>query len=340
MHDAPQVPDSVAADKSRKAAAERNKVVRPAVWADVELKLVPRQPDEEDYGDEQEDNTGALNRPVADPLGLVKVDLREIQTMQLGGLSRAYSSQGKDPSKRSSSVAQPAANTAKRSSTMHTGDFLGIMRRIEGAIKIPGTKKASSSSAQEASSRSAGESEARRSVVSSSGGKGTWGRGGGDEAFDEYGSSEEAGPASILPSDRNFSPSLFLSLVHAKAGIPELKTGLDNLQVILDQQSNMRENLVRTHLGLFIDCVDSIHWLKQYQFESPTEQRFKESLGTRKQDKRRKDESSSASGAGDSSSSTHLGRVDGEQMASYAVLNLAKVKTRSQLLISLIYTST
>ena len=71
--------------------------------------------------------------------------------------------------------------------------------------------------------------------------------------------------ASILPGDKNFSMPTFLSLVHGKTSFDELKTGLDNLKQQLQQQSQRRENLVRTHFGLFVQCADGLEWLKSFR---------------------------------------------------------------------------
>jgi hypothetical protein len=44
-----------------------------------------------------------------------------------------------------------------------------------------------------------------------------------------------------------------------------MKKGLDNLKQHLTQQSKRRENLVRTHFGLFVQCSDGLEWLKSYR---------------------------------------------------------------------------
>jgi hypothetical protein len=75
---------------------------------------------------------------------------------------------------------------------------------------------------------------------------------------------------SIIPSDKNFSTSTFLSLVHGKSDFNELKKGLEHLNEQLQQQSRRRENLVRTHFGLFVQCADGLEWLKAYRQGSKT----------------------------------------------------------------------
>jgi len=60
---------------------------------------------------------------------------------------------------------------------------------------------------------------------------------------------------SVVPSDRSFSTSLFLTIVHGSISFNQLKHGLLHLQENLAQQSSRRENLVRTHLGLFVQVI-------------------------------------------------------------------------------------
>ncbi len=70
---------------------------------------------------------------------------------------------------------------------------------------------------------------------------------------------------SILPSDKGFSTTLFLSLVHGSISFEQLQRGVDNLSELLQQQSSRRENLVRLHFGLFVQCADGLEWLKAFR---------------------------------------------------------------------------
>jgi hypothetical protein len=70
---------------------------------------------------------------------------------------------------------------------------------------------------------------------------------------------------SIIPSDKAFSIPYFLSNVHCNTSFDELSTGLDHLSSYLQQQSVRRENLVRTHFGLFVQCADGLEWLRDYR---------------------------------------------------------------------------
>jgi len=71
--------------------------------------------------------------------------------------------------------------------------------------------------------------------------------------------------ASVLPQDKSFSPSLFLTLVHGGISFEQLKIGMDNLSSQLQQQNSQRENLVRMHFGLFVQCAEGLEWLKGYR---------------------------------------------------------------------------
>lgn len=58
---------------------------------------------------------------------------------------------------------------------------------------------------------------------------------------------------------------LFLSLVHGTRSFEELQQGLEKLKEYQRQQGNRRENLVRAHFGLFVQCADGLDWLKCYR---------------------------------------------------------------------------
>ena len=68
-----------------------------------------------------------------------------------------------------------------------------------------------------------------------------------------------------MPSDKTFSPVTFLTVVHGTISFSQLRTGLDHLREQLKQQSRRRENLVRLHFGLFVQCADGLEWLKLYR---------------------------------------------------------------------------
>jgi len=71
--------------------------------------------------------------------------------------------------------------------------------------------------------------------------------------------------ASVLPQDKSFSPSLFLTLVHGGITLDQLNQGSENLRAQLLQQNSQRENLVRVHFGLFVHCAEGLEWLKGYR---------------------------------------------------------------------------
>ena len=71
--------------------------------------------------------------------------------------------------------------------------------------------------------------------------------------------------ASVVPSDKNFSTALFLTLVHGSVSFNQLRAGQDHLQQHLMLQSSRRENLVRLHFGLFVQCAEGLEFLKAYR---------------------------------------------------------------------------
>lgn len=70
---------------------------------------------------------------------------------------------------------------------------------------------------------------------------------------------------SVIPSDKSFSTTLFLTLVHGSTSFLQLQKGVDNLNELLQQQSSRRVNLVRLHFGLFVQCADGLEWLKAFR---------------------------------------------------------------------------
>jgi hypothetical protein len=89
--------------------------------------------------------------------------------------------------------------------------------------------------------------------------------------YDDYddhnhtGEDEQKANSSILPTDKNFSGSLFLSLIHGNTSFDQMKVGLEALSSQLLHHTSERENLIRTHFGLFIHCLEGLEWLKDYR---------------------------------------------------------------------------
>lgn len=314
-----EIVSNISSERKKQVAIDRVRVVRPTTWAQVALKVVPVQPDEDGYGEKIDVDTDAHNRHVADPLGLVSTDLREIQTVHIGNSEKEQEENDDDMESRSRaqsrsrdpSTAPLIAAGAKRNSTMKGSDLFNLMRKISGAKdKVhSGGAGDTTTATTDSSITKSGKFSAVRS---------------GDRG--DVGVQVRAGAVSVLPIDRSFKPALFLALVHNKASMADLQTGLTNLQVLLDQQSNMRENLVRLHLGHFINCVDSIGWLKNYQFDNPTEMGYEESLGKR----RKKAISGVATDVPEPGlTAAPIGRIDGEKMASQAVLKLEVAKKKA-----------
>ena len=89
-----------------------------------------------------------------------------------------------------------------------------------------------------------------------------------DDDDDDADADAQAGAkeaTSVLPHEKNFSPSLFLTLVHGSISFAQLQDGSARLRARLHQQSSQREDLVRTHFGLFVHCAEGLEWLKAYR---------------------------------------------------------------------------
>ena len=88
-----------------------------------------------------------------------------------------------------------------------------------------------------------------------------------DASDDErYGSADQQRSVnSILPDDKNFSPQLFLTIVHGNTSFEQLQKGSANLRQQLLQHENKREALVRQNFGLFVHCAQGLEWLKEYR---------------------------------------------------------------------------
>ena len=67
---------------------------------------------------------------------------------------------------------------------------------------------------------------------------------------------------SLLPTEKTFNPTLFLTFIHGNTTFTELMAGSKNLETTLTQQSSRRVNIVREHFGLFVLCAESLEWLK------------------------------------------------------------------------------
>jgi hypothetical protein len=70
---------------------------------------------------------------------------------------------------------------------------------------------------------------------------------------------------SILPVDKTFNCPLFLTLVHHSTSLDGLKRGLEHLTKVIDEKWEAREQLVRTHFGLFVSCSDRLEELRNFR---------------------------------------------------------------------------
>jgi hypothetical protein len=84
-----------------------------------------------------------------------------------------------------------------------------------------------------------------------------------DDLFED--DEEKTKNSSVLPIDKSFSASLFLTLVHGNISFNQLSDGLVNLKNQVQQQSSRRENLIRDHFGLFVQSSEGLKWLKAYK---------------------------------------------------------------------------
>eukprot|EP00559_Dactyliosolen_fragilissimus_P008571 CAMPEP_0184872304 /NCGR_PEP_ID=MMETSP0580-20130426/41207_1 /TAXON_ID=1118495 /ORGANISM="Dactyliosolen fragilissimus" /LENGTH=1377 /DNA_ID=CAMNT_0027375073 /DNA_START=24 /DNA_END=4157 /DNA_ORIENTATION=- len=64
--------------------------------------------------------------------------------------------------------------------------------------------------------------------------------------------------SSILPTDPNFDPLLFLTLVHRGASFDTLRGSMDRLSNKSDDQIQQLQNSVRQNFGLFLRCAEGI----------------------------------------------------------------------------------
>ena len=69
---------------------------------------------------------------------------------------------------------------------------------------------------------------------------------------------DEVGERSILPTDDNFDPMLYLTLVHRKAPYSVLNESMIQLSNKTDNQVQQLQNLVRDNFALFVRCADGI----------------------------------------------------------------------------------
>eukprot|EP01034_Spumella_vulgaris_P022488 gene22488-28616_t len=236
--------------KVTKAARALEVDNRPTRWEDVVMKCVPLQEGEE--GDVELSVEPDEVPPIPDPLGISDADLRITQELYSSG--RLFKTQNGGYSRRGTA-------------------FVGNSP-LKGGI-----------------GRSSDDRDDDSDSSDSDGGGGEDGQGGGGggrlESFDQsatgaIGTSSNTGgegfrtgggganrnqkqSLSIIPSDKSFSTTLFLSLVHGSISFDRLREGERNLKELLQQQSSRRENLVRLHFGLFVQCADGLEWLKAFR---------------------------------------------------------------------------
>lgn len=68
---------------------------------------------------------------------------------------------------------------------------------------------------------------------------------------------------SVLPTDSNFAPLLFLTLVHPEASFQELMQALTRLEGVADNHAMRLQRLVRDNFPLFVRCAEGIDWFAE-----------------------------------------------------------------------------
>lgn len=79
-----------------------------------------------------------------------------------------------------------------------------------------------------------------------------------EDTEEEKSTSLQAKDLSILPSDPNFNPMLFLTLVHKNTSYEELVNSMECLDSKIDSQMDRIKNRVRDNFDLYIRCADGI----------------------------------------------------------------------------------
>eukprot|EP01035_Chromulina_nebulosa_P017254 gene17254-22785_t len=210
---------------------------RPTTWEDVIFRPVPLQ--EGEKGDQEEGDMVDIITPIPDPLGLVDIDLRELQ----------------------SSISQGKLQIAKILGHKMTR----TRSRVRTMTLLDITRVSSDNDLYDDSSDNDEEDEPvldrRRSSVYNK--RMTMIRKPTQIAEDL--NLTLAAQVSVIPRDKTFSSGLFLRLVHPDISPTDMKLGQLNLKKQLDLQRNQRESLIRSHYSLFIQCVEGIDWLKDYR---------------------------------------------------------------------------
>eukprot|EP01038_Epipyxis_sp_PR26KG_P007822 gene7822-10624_t len=219
------VNNTLAQYKGNKAKALQNEA-RASTWVDLKFKAIPLQEGEDGVVEINEDDNNSQIIP--DPLGLTDIDLRSTQTLYQSGRLKVQSS----------------GMYGRRSSMSNAAPFKS--RRESQPISYESHSVNIADEEEE-------EDEEDDDDATKSMGKGI------------RHSKRSSESTSIIPSDKSFSPSFFLSLVHGNISFLQLQSGMAHLKQLLKQQSGRRENLVRMHFGLFVQCAEGLEWLKAFK---------------------------------------------------------------------------
>ena len=86
---------------------------------------------------------------------------------------------------------------------------------------------------------------------------------GGNKYHSSIGDAQDGQERSILPTDANFCPLLFLSVVHPNATFHDLNSALSRLEVVADDHAMRLQQLVRENFPLFVRCAEGINWVSE-----------------------------------------------------------------------------
>lgn len=233
----------------RNSMALHNAPSRPTTWAQVKLIPVPILHDEDGFGDEISTEVIDKNLPILDPLCITNTDLRAFQVLQQTNFGHVNNNTTTATTSLASLSRQGLATTPK----------LGLLQSLR--MKYPkGLKMKKNKYFQNHFGNNNIYKEKDKLEINHKNEDM-----GEDDEDREFAALREQDIGNILPNDKNFSPALFLSVVHSTATFDQLKQSMEHLtsQIIVKQK--LRDELVRVHFGLFIKCAEGLDWVKAFR---------------------------------------------------------------------------
>ena len=258
--------------------------IRPTTWSGVVFRPVPLQEGEEGEDEDRASLTDEIP-PYPDPLGVIEdIDLRATQALYTAGRltvdnnSAVGQQQRQKQHRRNSSSSRGrkeggSSSSKKRTRGRTSSTLAGSLSRANGGRGGGGDHDDENNADNHSiddddnDDREDDEDDEDDDFEDHE-----------DEEAAEWEEVEEIDPLtgaitvhqrrllpSLLPLDKTFSPSLFLKMIHGAISFEDLRGGLAHLREQLKKQSNERENLVRSHFGLFVHCAEGLQWLKAYR---------------------------------------------------------------------------